>query len=233
MLDVRRSARRHRPLRPARLLRARARPGSAAKASASRSGHPLQPGEVARAAVDRRPGEHLVEHRLGCAAMRDRRCFDCEKGPAMASALAAGRALKPICERREQSAVELLLERHDHRRQIGRLGPFPGAESGSGVAILTSASLAKEARQEPGLALAAPIALPDLADQILGEVVGQFLLRLGEQLDQVAARCRSPPPARAARLRAAPRPCRARPAASARPRGCYRAAGRPRPCPRR
>ena len=45
-------------------------PGSAAKASASSAGHRRQPVEIARPAVDRRPGQHLVEHRLGARRAR-------------------------------------------------------------------------------------------------------------------------------------------------------------------
>ena len=69
MLDVRPCARPDRPLRPAPRFSSASAPGSAAKASASRSAMRLEPGEVARAAVDRGPGEHLVEHRLGASAL--------------------------------------------------------------------------------------------------------------------------------------------------------------------
>jgi hypothetical protein len=43
-------------------------------------GHALEPREIARPAVDRGPGEHLVEHRLSAGAL-DRLAFDGRQFP--------------------------------------------------------------------------------------------------------------------------------------------------------
>ena len=43
--------------------------GKRRKGIGEQVGHALEPGEVARAAVDRGPGQHLVEHRLGGGAL--------------------------------------------------------------------------------------------------------------------------------------------------------------------
>ena len=67
---------------------------------------------------------------------------------------------------------------------------FQARNSGSGVAMFDVLVGAEEAGEEPGLALAAPFLLPDLADQILGQVVGELLAVAGDDLDQVGANAR-------------------------------------------
>src|SRR3546814_6930488 len=82
--------------------------------------------------------------------------------------------LKPLLERLEHILVERLLEGHYHRGKLLGIGPFPGAEFRVlrlDVHILVAAG---EAAEEPGLALAAPLALPHLADEIVREVVGEL-----------------------------------------------------------
>ena len=46
----------------------RSMPGQGRERVAEQIRHPLKPVEIARAAVDCGPGEHLVEHRLGARA---------------------------------------------------------------------------------------------------------------------------------------------------------------------
>src|SRR5688500_17705498 len=95
-------------------------------------------------------------------------------------------ASEPVGGRLDQILVELLLERHDQRRKLARVGPFPGAELWIGSGDVHVLVPAEEAHQEPGLALTAPGLLPDLADQVLGKIVGQLLLGLLDELDEVA-----------------------------------------------
>jgi hypothetical protein len=48
--------------------------GKRGKGVRQQLGHPLEASQVTRAAVDRRPGEHLIEHRLSAGAL-DRLAF--------------------------------------------------------------------------------------------------------------------------------------------------------------
>ena len=190
--------------RPAPAPRSATSPGSAEKASASRPATVSSPARLREPLLTAAQSRHLVEHRRVRAAL-DRRRFDLGKAR-MASALARRRRLKPLRERLEHVLVELLLERHDQRRQLGGLGPFPGAEFGVGRRDV------RRPRPRPGSASGTrsgagrAIALPHLADQIVGQVVEQFAPGSGRRSRPCRGRCRSPPRARAARRPAASSP---------------------------
>ena len=85
----------------------------------------------------------------------------------------------------EHVAVELLLERHDQGRHVVGIDPAPRAELGLGGGDVHVAVLAGEAEQEPALPLPAPLALPDLVDQLGRQIVGEPVGRFRDQLDML------------------------------------------------
>src|SRR3546814_8147672 len=76
------------------------------------------------------------------------------------------------------------LERHDHMGKLLRARPFPGAELGVRSGEIDVGIGTQKAREIPFLPLAAIPPLPELSDQILGQVVGQQAGRFGDDLHQ-------------------------------------------------
>ena len=132
----------------------------------------------------------------------------------------------------QHRAVEVALEGHDALDQVVRLDPGPARGTpGASVAMPISAVVAEEAHQEPALLLAAEPALPELRHQVVRQVVGDPVRRLGEDLDRRRRDAGLLDQLAQRRRRAAPRPRRCRPAASARRARDCRSAARRRPAP--
>src|SRR5260370_9553132 len=93
-----------------------------------------------------------------------------------------------LAELGEDVAVELALERHDERRQIGRRHPFPRVELGMPGGEVDVAILAGEAHGEPFLHLPAIAPVPDTAGGALRYVLAQPPRAFGEELRLVGAR---------------------------------------------
>src|SRR6266849_2782087 len=92
-----------------------------------------------------------------------------------------------LAELGEDVAVELALERHDERRQIGRRYPFPRVELGMPGSEVDVAILAGEAHGEPFLHLPAIAPVPGAAGGALRYVIAQPLRAFGEELGLVGA----------------------------------------------
>src|SRR5690349_1033184 len=115
----------------------------------------------------RSPGRASARRRS--ARPRPARCWKDPPWRLPSAARVPAEPLEPGGEGLQDVAVEALLERDDQVGQLLRLRPFPGAEFRLGRFEVHVPVLAEEAGEEPGLALPAPFALPDLPEQIVGQ----------------------------------------------------------------
>ena len=199
-------------------------PGSAAKASASSAGDRRQPGEVARSAVDRRPGLDLAQHRRRRARARRTRCSMLMSAPPWrrGPSAACGHATQPTSPANAVAAIARYMSRlngtissgsrcgstHFQCAEFGMLGgdvdvarrrrgSAPGTSPGTWPLHLPFHNLPRRSRRAGRSATAAD------ASAICSTRCGAIPVS--------SSSSRSAPPT-------APRPCRARPAASATPR---------------
>ena len=103
-------------------------------------------------------------------------------------------------------AIKFLLEGNDEFGKLIGLNPAPVAKFLMGCGDIHIFVGSGEAHQKPCLPLAAIFAAPDLADQVIGQIIEQLVLRLGYDVDQIgrdASDCRAAMASGAARWQGA------------------------------